>query len=637
MKSSHLIAFLCSIIICTVAIWAITDEFEVAKSNSRDSSVPRQEDDDVTESPVSQEPSLLPNLRYEALPFPAKSPSKQACDAVDDEYRQAQRSFLNELERKASMMYFAGQSKESIAMELWREKGWPATQRWYTDIVQAEAITRHIDLLKNEPSAAQLVERFERDFAKNSEMGNVMVFSEELGALWQSIQTDTINELLSNGSDAQTIVAEVEATLTIVPVPLLEELQLSPISGITKSLVSLGRLDVAAILLEKYPSLVSGKNQFEDDFRSQVLASIGDHLSSEQVPKGLKPLITSLNFQAEPLHLYKIEVALFSNEKVFATIEKLASLSIDVPFVTLNDVQPEVTNISLDVEQPQLPESKHQIMLECKEVDDWLDSRTKSASEWKSYNRSDFVDSVTNSFEFQYCDSQQVQQYGGEFVSDVRSNIDNIRRFVVENNFSIAEMDLSQLPTADLTNDIKSVIGAVLTDELINDHALKPVDVKSRISAAGLAPTNTSSELLLSLISFKNFDIWFDELNFNDIDDSYKLLNQLAFQGDFTNFSRLLQLSGTGDHKLLDPFYFFIKGFSPLQSSGANSFIFNESANNQFIEYFLQSGNETKSHHLRAAFAKKHANNDAFEKLLVHFPQLSQSESEHYFDVKCEN
>jgi hypothetical protein len=570
---------------------------------------------------------------FEKVALPISSISKEECATID---RNESLNFvLRQVNKAAAQAYFSGSTKQEVADGIWAQLSWMDASKWYNKALDFELLNRDLPLLKTLPTASRLVSRLEdynARFAAGEQINDIIDLSSEKQPLWSHISLEKANHALLSDEPVDNVLAKLNDALIHVPNQLLTNTQVSPISNLVSSTVASKRIDVAIALLTQYPSLARFANPYENRLRANVIAALNYELNNEKLKRDADKLLSMLDLYDTSLAFYQLP-GFFDRRRLKNKLTQLIEQNINIPYQVMNEIDAPESALALWYDK----KSYERVVAketECDAKKNWMQDRSSTYTQWQQFAPVDFVSDVTNSFEYNYC-SIKSDAFGSLLdVEAIRSSIALIKKDMQLEDKTLAEVELNEIDFPTLSDDQRTMLSAILTRDLLRTKALSEQEVVQNLSEANLKPHTENLAVLDQIALFNGFSIWLDEIDFNGIPKSYLLLNTLAEKGKFELYMQLNDKIDKSEAKHLDPFYFFIKGYSSLRSSGG-SLNFKVSSNSEFTEYFLQKGISVSQHHLRASYRLKGRFESDYDDLVKDFPQLGVTHNEDYFAVEC--
>jgi hypothetical protein len=571
---------------------------------------------------------------FEKVASPISSISKEECATIDR--NESLNLVHRQINKVAAQAYFAGSTKQEVADGIWAHLSWMDASKWYNKALDFELLNRDLPIFHSLPTASRLVsliEDYNARLAAGEQMNYIIDLSSAKQLLWSHISLERANQALLSDEPVDNVLAKLNDALFDVPNQLLTNTQVSPISSLISSAVASKRIDVAIALLNQYPSLARFANPYEHRLRANVIASLNYELNNEQLKRDADKLLSMLDLYDTSLAFYQLPV-FFDRRRLKNKLTQLKEQNINIPYQVMNEIDAPETALALWYDK----ESYERVVAketECNAKKNWMQDRNLTYTQWQEFAPDDFVSDVTNSFEYNYC-SIKSDAFGSlPDVEAIRSSIALIEKDMQLKGKTLAEVEFNEIDFPALSDDQRTMLSAILTRDLLRTKALSEQEVVQKLSEANLKPHTENLAVLRQIALFNGFSLWLDEIDFNDIPESYLLLNTLTEKGKFELYIQLKDKIDKSEEKHLDPFYFFIKGYSSLRSS--DDFLnFNVSSNSEFTEYFLQKGISVLQHHLRASYRLKDRLESDYDDLVKDFPQLAVTHNEDYFSVKCD-
>lgn len=581
-------------------------------------------------------------------PFPKNAPSAEYCFSVGNRVSSDEQSQIQHYKTQAFDAFLNGASKEFAADELLDKLRWNEVNNFYHDIAIWEALLQHKELLASMPHSDQLIaniDRFSHNIAKSQGryVDFFMQWENKIMPLWQDFSFEAINEAHNMGASDEELVALINTTFSPVPKPILDNAYLSPLSGVIKSLLVLERITAATLLFEQYPELVSFDNKYEAQPQRMTLEIIGEAGYMIDDLNTLPRLIKSFNFNKHPFALNK-EHELFSG--LINTTNALSLLSrqgIEIDVVDSKTLV-SLAKSSLISDDPKYVSddallNEHAL---CNSKNVWVHQRRKAKQQWDEFASSAFIDVVKKSPEYRYCDSVPAKLDLSAAVKFTAPLFKQAREQLSTQQLAFRQIDLTQINVSHLKSDVKTLFSLLMTREFISNSHLTQSDIIQKLTDANLIPNPKDIAVLLTFVKRKNLTMWLPLMDFSDVPQARVLLNAMAEEAAFKQFEILnnkLQRTAQASSEALDPFYFFIRGFSELDFSffSANEDIKNveDREHQRFITYFTEHPVAIREFHRRAVMQHKSQLEEQYQAIIKHFPELEIDTVDDFFNVRC--
>jgi hypothetical protein len=365
------------------------------------------------------------------------------------------------------------------------------------------------------------------------------------------------------------------------------------------------------------------------------VASLNYELNTEQLKNDADKLLGMLDLYNTPLAFYHLP-GFFDRRRLSNRIAKLEKQNINISHQVMNEVDAPESSLLLwyDKEEYQLLMSKE---AECEAKKTWMKSRDLTFNQWQQFAPDEFVSNVKNSFEYQYCTaaSKTSRSMFKLEPEAIQNSFTLIRKHMQLTGKNVTEVEFNEINLPVMSDDQRAVFSVMLTRDLLRTNALSEQEIVRKLTQANLKPNTNNLAVLHYILLIDGFSLWLDDIDFNNIPKSYLLLNTLAEKGKFNLYNQLNGRIELNEAEQLDPFYFFIKGYSSLRNAGSK-LNFTVTSNTEFTEYFMQSGINISPHHLRASYSLKLRNEKNYDDLIKDFPQLAVDQNDDYFSVMCE-
>jgi hypothetical protein len=502
-----------------------------------------------------------------------------------------------------------------------------------------EAVNARLPTIKSLRNSEELVlsvERFNKSISSDVNIDDIVSLDRQVNQLWQRASLNQVEDAIFADSDAEVILEILNSALSEIPDPMMRDPQLSPLAGVIVSMVSLGRIDIAINLLERYPSIASVTSKYDNTFRMNILEVLNGVLTDGQVSENVDELISQLNFYNGNFMFYEITMWMFNNTAIKEAITKLQSQNIRFEYQLVDQMEAPEPSFRISYDTTSLISLDEQYML-CEEKNNWLSLRQNTLEQWQGFEEDGFIAKVSESFEYEYCETRQSSYDYDATIGEAQEAISIIRKHLSVVGLSLAELNLTDIEFPSMSEDVRAIVSIAITQDLLQTGELSEQQIVAKLSAANFAPQPSHLQVIELLITLDGIFVWLDVIDFTKNPQNILLLNQAARKANFDIFARLSAKFERSNTQGLDPFYFFIKGYSDIQITMGTSSKRHARANSIFIDYFVQNGVEIKEHHLRAAFEKKIQEKSAYEVLVKHFPELAVDDELHYFGVRCNN
>jgi len=573
---------------------------------------------------------------FEVRPFPESTIPEKLCTTAQPSIALTDKH--SAILKEATQAYLSGRTKEEVADAIWLELNWLIARRWYARAATYEAIDEHQASIQALGVGQSLIRSFEylkASIATDTRVGDIADLSQGLDELWSDIRLEGINSAIFNNEATNVVVAQINEALSSIPEALLVEPELSPLKGIVVSLVSLNRIDAALELIRQYPVLTVIESKYDNQLRLNILDALNTKMLVDPSTSMVSELLSQLGFFSQNLMFYDIP-PMFDSRKIKDAIKKLQQQSISFSHQIANAITPPEPSFTFEYENKINGLSKAQYQA-CNAQRNWMNSRKLALSQWQTFEKDEFVADVQASFEYRYCEDTQSTFDINATLEQVSKHMQHISQHAEKMKYtSLADINFNEIEFPPLSDDERSLISMALTIGLLKSKTLSEQEIVNKLTAADFLPEPSSLTVMEFIIQNDGLHIWLDTIEIKEELHHYSLLNQLAESGKFRLFKAMNERLDVDDTDLLDPFYFFILGYSDSSITIRNGANIDFDSQKAFINYFTQNAVNIEEHHLRAAFEKKITSKSNYESLIKHFPQLRVETKDDYFAVRCE-
>lgn len=574
---------------------------------------------------------------FDWTPIPTNSLTNAECLDLEQQVQRQWSAKVDDANRIANQAYFLGEDKHKIANSLWQQTTWYDARKWYKRVKYYEAVKQHLASLRQFALPRDFSESFENFETRDKTAGDIKEipdFSKKISGVWSFIDLKGIQQSIKDQASDETILAQIDSVLASIPDDLLSNLELSPIGPIITSAVKLERNEIALALMSRYPSLTVQENEYDNQFAKQLLDALYLQLYGNKQTSSIASLVAYLNQSSEPFVFFKLPFYM-SRLRVEQSLQLLEKTNTPVQYQIINDIEPPSSELSLPYSTSDFETSSAQYK-QCQSRELWLESRQKPVAEWQSYEESDFVSQIKQSYEYQYCMTAPDTSSLLNRMQKVKKVVNDLSKQISFDITEIQDLNLSELDIPELTKDERAVVILALTRGLMDTNSLSNEEITALLSDASLVPQPDSFEIKKQFLISEVADVWMNHMPLTPDENDYRILNDIAKTGNFQRYQAVKELLNIDEHPRLDPLYFFIQGFGRFHLNGGQVMHFTPADNQGFIEYFQAEGVQLAPHHMRALFNKKLTSEWNYEELVKQFPLMQVSDDDNYFGVICD-
>ncbi|WP_462159488.1 hypothetical protein [Pseudoalteromonas sp. GB56] len=420
------------------------------------------------------------------------------------------------------------------------------------------------------------------------------------------------------------LVERVTELVAHVPAELLNDAQLSPVNMLVAELLSTGKTEAAAVLMQKYPQSFRHESLFVSPIQQQVLKHFQTFPSASQDAVIMEQLIAASGLDGQTKYL--IQHASLPNG---VNLDTLKAQGITVSVLPSEAVPTNDLTIQLSISGSAQLDSSLQAQLDaCLAPRKWLAERSLSVSQWNEFEDSDFVKKVKASAEYKACfDSKQVsghtlQQSTHDILINQNKTIAQLRRLELDN------LTLSKLSEAE-----RSAVGLALTQYGLREGFSNEAII-NKLAAANLTPNPHNSEAFSAYVGKEALNVWLKQFTQLSAADALGLANTIAKKGDLAQY-QLVEPYLDIQSNTIDPLYAHLASVPYMHRFPIYKNVPKDQAG-PFLTYLMNSGAQVQSHHLRQMMKWQIDAPEQYQALIAIYPELTVTQPDAYFAVRCQ-
>ncbi|MBS3797992.1 hypothetical protein [Pseudoalteromonas sp. BDTF-M6] len=589
-----------------------------------------------------------PTKRYVPEPFPEQTLDSELCENLKELFNQHHFQNRQQLELLAARALKQGHSLDDISLALWAagmdaralvywhnstaalqaslkqrtaiksyiQKNIPANPQTEVETAQARAMASFIERLDELPMQMQQDKRLPSSFHMDYLYRNTLA-------------QQGLEELIIGNVPAYELAQKVKDLIYDVDTTLVNDPQLTPLKIPFTSLLMLGKTEAAAMLSEQYPLAFRNDSLFISDMQQVVLEHIEAFGSTLTDADALSRLIQGTQLGSKRYYYHRQgQLAIERAPSI------LRQLGIHIDIHPLTELPRDNGSTPLTFAAPDALDAQQQVQLEaCSARNTWFEEREKPIKQWQEFTDSEFVEAVTQSPEFDYCQSHNDKEME-LFINDSAALLMSLAQNKPLSELMRLELDNLNLPP--LSEQQKAAMGMFISSMAVLDNKLAQQEIVNKLSNAGLAPSIEAYQVLTQFAGSKELTLWLKTFSHIPEQTALELANAVAAKGHIAQYKLLEPYLGATNGERLDPLYFVLKNYRldhylPPESGTERPINYR-----RFLEHLRDNGAEIQPHHRRLMMKNRFEQPEIYQHLITLLPELAVNNSDGYFAVSCQ-